>query len=118
VANADLYQELKTLGDSIDRWRRRDQDQDAESLGELVRLIREQAEACDLSLVNWGDDVEAAIEDLRNQLNEIEESLIPTGYMWSAKLCPEKIGLCLLQSISTAQGKFQPSEKAFRASPR
>lgn len=111
VANADLYQELKTLGDSIDRWRRRDQDQDAESLGELVRLIREQAEACDLSLVNWGDDVEAAIEDLRNQLNEIEESLIPYGLHVVGEIMPREDRLCLLQSISTAQGKFQPSEK-------
>ena len=64
VANADLYQELKTLGDSIDRWRRRDHDQDADSLGELVGLIREQAEACDLNPASWDQDVEVAIEDL------------------------------------------------------
>ena len=110
VANADLYQELKTLGDSIDRWRRRDHDQDADSLGELVGLIREQAEACDLNPASWDQDVEVAIEDLRHQLNEIEESLIPYGLHVVGEVMPREDRLTLLQSISTAQGQFQPSD--------
>ena len=83
---------------------------DADSLGELVGLIREQAEACDLNPASWDQDVEVAIEDLRHQLNEIEESLIPYGLHVVGEVMPREDRLTLLQSISTAQGQFQPSD--------
>ena len=44
---------LKSLGDSIDRWRQREEQQDGESLAELISLIKEQAAACELADQDW-----------------------------------------------------------------
>lgn len=110
VANAELYQELKTLGDSIDRWRRRDQDQDDDSLAELLALIQEQAAACDLDGRDWGGDAESAVEALRQQLIEIEESLIPYGLHVVGEVMPKHDRTMLLASIASSQGFGQLSE--------
>lgn len=113
VANAELYQELKNLGDSIDRWRRRDKDQDAESLSELVALIREQAAACELEEPDWDSGVESAVEDLRRQLSEIEEALIPYGLHIVGEVMPRHDRLTLLASIASAQGHGDIPEAFF-----
>lgn len=113
VANADLYQELKSLGDSIDRWRRRDLDQNAESLSELLALIREQAAACALEEQDWEAGSEAAVEGLRSQLSEIEEALIPYGLHVVGEVMPRSDQLTLLASMATAQGRGQLGESFF-----
>ena len=107
VASAELYQGLKSLGDSIDRWRQREGQQDGESLAELVSLIKEQAAACELADQDWQAGPEQAIECLRHQLREIEETLIPYGLHVVGEVLPRSDRLTLLQSIATAQGHGQ-----------
>ncbi len=110
VASAELYQGLKSLGDSIDRWRQREEQQDGESLAELVSLIKEQAAACELADQDWQAGPEQAIECLRHQLREIEETLIPYGLHVVGEVLPRPDRLSLLQSIATAQGHGQLSD--------
>jgi len=110
VASAELYQGLKSLGDSIDRWRQREEQQDGESLAELVSLIKEQAAACELADQDWQAGPEQAIECLRHQLREIEETLIPYGLHVVGEVLPRSDRLSLLQSIATAQGHGQLSD--------
>lgn len=110
VASAELYQGLKSLGDSIDRWRQREEQQDGESLAELISLIKEQAAACELADQDWQAGPEQAIECLRHQLREIEETLIPYGLHVVGEVLPRPDRLSLLQSIATAQGHGQLSD--------
>ena len=110
VASAELYQGLKSLGDSIDRWRQREEQQDGESLAELISLIKEQAAACELADQDWQAGPEQAIECLRHQLREIEETLIPYGLHVVGEVLPRSDRLSLLQSIATAQGHGQLSD--------
>ena len=110
VASAELYQGLKSLGDSIDRWRQREEQQDGESLAELISLIKEQAAACELADQDWQAGPEQAIECLRHQLREIEETLIPYGLHVVGEVLPGPDRLGLLQSIATAQGHGQLSD--------
>ena len=110
VTRADLYQDLKHLGDAIDQWRRRDSELDDASFEPLLTLIREQAAACDLTEVDWTRGPEAAVADLRGQLLEIEEALIPFGLHVVGEVLPEDERRELLGSIVTSHGGFEPSE--------
>jgi magnesium chelatase subunit H len=105
VAQADLYKEYRSLGESIDQWRKRDISMDPEAVASLMALIAEQAEQCELSLAgNWSSSPETAIEDLRCQLQEIEESLIPYGLHVVGELLAQEDQIDLLNSIARAHG--------------
>ena len=93
------------LGESIDQWRKRDVSMDPEAIASLIALIAEQAEQCELSLAgNWSSSPETAIEDLRCQLQEIEESLIPYGLHVVGELLAQEDQIDLLNSIARAHG--------------
>ncbi len=80
VARAGLYQGLADLKDSIERWRAGDDENSRDRL-ELARLIQAQAAAIDLAAAEppWENDFEQTIYNLRLQLIEVEQALIPLG---------------------------------------
>jgi magnesium chelatase subunit H len=79
ITRADLYRGLDELKASIDRWRTLTTD-NREERKNLAELIRTQAEDLDLVKADhaW-TDLDAAIETLRLELIELEETLIPYG---------------------------------------
>ncbi|MEO1594700.1 MAG: magnesium chelatase subunit H [Pseudomonadota bacterium] len=80
VAEAGLYRGLQELNDSIERWRSRDANAVADP--ELATLIQAQAaelELCDAS-PDWPEaDWDARIGKLRDELLELEHTMIPHG---------------------------------------
>jgi len=80
VAQADLYRGLSELKGSIGRWRERS-DNNLDQRAELAELIRIQASELDLikDPGPWAADAEDLIENLRIDLLEVEETLIPYG---------------------------------------
>ena len=105
VAKADLYKGFRALGESIDQWRKRDASMDTEALKSLVSLIREQAEVCELVITEMdAEEPEAFVENLRQQLVEIEESLIPYGLHVVGETLSREDQVDLLGSIAKAQG--------------
>ncbi|MBB5514057.1 magnesium chelatase subunit H [Rubricella aquisinus] len=75
VTQAGLYKGLLDLKDSIDRWRKSDDEP-----GDLAEVIQAQASELDLAHADplWTDPG-AEIDALRARLTEYEESLIPSG---------------------------------------
>jgi magnesium chelatase subunit H len=80
IVQAGLYLGLADLKDSIERWRA-DYDVKAQDRIELALLIQQQAAAIDLTAAQpaWTDNLEARINELRQQLLELEQTLIPHG---------------------------------------
>jgi magnesium chelatase subunit H len=80
IANAGLYKDLAALKASVDRFRQRD---GAPEAGDpLVQLIQEQAVALELCAATpvWTPELALAkVDALRDQLRELEQSLIPLG---------------------------------------
>ena len=81
LSSAGLYKGLQALKDSLTRWR----SADAKTREEMADMIRDQAEAVDLS----GDDPDA----LWLKLIEAEEALIPSGlHILGGELAEDKQG--------------------------
>ncbi len=80
VARSGLYRGLADLKDSIERWRS-DADSKSRERAELAQLIQDQAAAIDLAEDQpvWQDDIDDRIEQLRLELLELEQTLIPLG---------------------------------------
>ena len=82
VTHADLYRHLVDLRGAIDHWRQRpaDIEQDAEQV--MIDTLMSLAVQCDLceEHAEWPSEQWAQrVEDVRTQLDEIEQSLIPFG---------------------------------------
>ena len=82
VTHADLYRHLVDLRGAIDHWRQRpaDIEQDAEQA--MIDTLMSLAVQCDLceEHAEWPHEQWAKrVEDVRTQLDEIEQSLIPFG---------------------------------------
>jgi magnesium chelatase subunit H len=80
IANAGIYKGLIDLKSSMDGWRAA-ADDDGSGRRSLTELIQSQAAALDLAAAEpaWGDDAEARISRLTNQVLELEYTLIPHG---------------------------------------
>jgi magnesium chelatase subunit H len=80
VTQSDLYKGLLDLKASIERWRS-EQDKGAEARSDLASLIQSQALELELCAAEpaWDENSFDAIEALRRQLIEVEETLIPYG---------------------------------------
>ena len=80
VTRADLYQGLQALKESIERWRG-GQDERAEVRDDLARVIQAQGVELDLCGAQpaWSAADVEAVEALRRDLLELEETLIPYG---------------------------------------
>lgn len=82
VTKADLHKEFAELRSMIDLWRGREPDATDAHLKQLLEAISAQAERCELtdhSLPNSHVDADPWVSQLRAQLDEIEQSLIPFG---------------------------------------
>ena len=103
VTQSDLYKGLLDLKSSIDRWRG-EQDKGAEARADLAALIQSQAAELDLRPGEpaWDETAGDAIEALRRQLIELEETLIPFGlHVVGEAPCREE-QRDMLQSIALA----------------
>ena len=80
VAHAGLYRGLVELKDSLERWRGIDP-QAADERASLRELIRAQAVTLDLADADdpWPADAGTRIDALRDQVREMEYTLIPHG---------------------------------------
>ena len=82
VTKADLHKEFAELRSMIDLWRGREPDATESHLQQLVEAISAQADRCELDHGGLAEDhsnVELWVQQLRTQLDEIEQSLIPFG---------------------------------------
>ncbi|MEO1079583.1 MAG: magnesium chelatase subunit H [Pseudomonadota bacterium] len=80
ITRADLYTGLQELNETIGRWRG-GQDEDAAVRADLAGVIQAQGAELDLCPAEplWSEHSEDAIEALRRDLLELEETLIPYG---------------------------------------
>jgi magnesium chelatase subunit H len=103
VTQSDLYKGLLDLKGSIDRWRS-EQDKGAEARSDLAALIQSQAAELDLRPAEpvWDEGAADAIEALRRELIEVEETLIPFGLHVVGEVPSREEQIDLLQSIAIA----------------
>ncbi len=116
VTEAELYRGLVEVKDSIERWRKRD-DKQAEDCAELAGLIQAQAAALDLAECEpaWEQDAPTRIEALRNELIELEHTLIPFGmHVVGNKVEPQQRAE-LLRSVAMASHELTLGEEALNA---
>ena len=78
VTHAGLYKELAELQTSIDRWRGLDPEAELEQRN-LESLIVAQAEALELAADADDDDADDRVAAVARRLDELRETLIPTG---------------------------------------
>jgi len=90
VTQAGLYRELVDLKDSIDRWRTLDPEADVERAA-LGGLIREQTATLELEDDDaaWQSDADAAVATLAARLDELRDTMIPTGLHVVGEALPE-----------------------------
>jgi magnesium chelatase subunit H len=81
VGRAGLYKGLLELKGTLDRYRGLDPAEEEDRGAELLESIRAQAEAVDLVPEDAGpwEDPEAAVQELRRDLLELEYALVPHG---------------------------------------
>jgi magnesium chelatase subunit H len=124
IAKSGLYKGLADVKASIDRWRSSPPDAVAERAS-LLALIRDQADAIDLTLAE-GDDANS-VRMLADKLYEIEESLIPHGLHVAGQAETPEARVDLLHASCEARGQQVPTrlslellvggdDKAFQAS--
>ncbi|MEE4661907.1 MAG: magnesium chelatase subunit H, partial [Halieaceae bacterium] len=103
VTQAELYKGLVELKESIEQWRRRDED-DGKACDEQAALIQAQAAALDMAALEpvWDHTAAAHIESLRRELLELETTLIPYGMHEIGTPMPREQRLDLLQSVAAA----------------
>ena len=98
VAQAGLYKGLLDLKDSLERFRMLEPEAQVEREG-LAMMIQAQAAELDLGalLPAWGDDAEARIARLTQEVLELEYTLIPYGLhvVGKAPLPAERVDLLL-----------------------
>ncbi len=104
VSKAGLYKGLNDLKASIDRWRSSPPEAVAERTS-LVELMRDQAEAIDLSAPICDADVHA----LAIKLYEIEEALIPNGLHIVGEGETAEARVDLLEATCMSRGGDQPT---------
>ena len=102
LTEAGLYKDLIGLKASIDRWRKRDPGASTAS-DELAALIQAEAVMLDLAPETpvWTSRSEAEIERLRQDLIELESSLIPEGLHVAGEIAPADMRAEMLKTLPT-----------------
>ncbi|MCA9722307.1 MAG: cobaltochelatase subunit CobN, partial [Gemmatimonadetes bacterium] len=112
ISHAGLYRGLLDLKSSLDRWRSLPPDADAESRGTLVEVLQAQAAAVDLAEASpaWNGDAPQRIDALRDQVLELEYTLIPNGLhvVGQAPALEERIGLLAAMFANELQAAADP----------
>ena len=111
IANAGLYKGLLDLKASIQRWR--GQSPEAGGGEALDDLIREQARALDLSSAR--PDGACAIVDIAAQVQELEQTLIPSGLHTVGEAATPAERIDFLEAMSLARGGTPPAREALTA---
>jgi magnesium chelatase subunit H len=109
VTKAGLYRGLLDLRTSIDRWRALEPDADAEQRDTLGSLIQAQAAAVDLARAEpaWGGEAAAQIQALQRSVQELENTLIPSGL----HVIGEPMGAAQRDELLDAAGVTEPSQR-------
>jgi magnesium chelatase subunit H len=107
LAEAGLYRELAELKANVERFRSRP-DGDAER-ARLVPLIEAQATALELAAAgqDWSD-VDAAVETLRGELDELEQTLVPFGLHVVGEPASAADRAAMLAAMAEARGLRVP----------
>ncbi len=116
VTEAELYRGLVELKESIEHWRKRDED-DAGACDEQAALIQAQAAGLDLAELEpvWDHAAAGTIETLRRDLLELETTLIPYGLHEIGAQIPREQRSDLLRSVAVASHELQLEENALQA---
>ncbi|MEQ8660269.1 MAG: cobaltochelatase subunit CobN, partial [Gammaproteobacteria bacterium] len=116
ITQSDLYQGMLELKASIDRWRS-EQDRGSVARDDLAALIQLQASALDLCAASpaWTERSGDAIEALRRELLEVEQTLIPHGLHVVGEVPSQSEKSDLLQAIAHASHGLTLNEQACEA---
>ncbi|MEM0954440.1 MAG: magnesium chelatase subunit H [Pseudomonadota bacterium] len=111
VTQADLYRGLVELKESIEAWRRRD-DNEQKACAEQAALIQAQAAALDMAVLEplWDHQSAETIEALRRELLELETTLIPYGLHEVGTPTPTAQRADLLRSVAAASYELELEE--------
>ncbi len=103
VTQSELYRGLVELKESIETWRKRNDD-DVKSCDDQAALIQAQAAALDMAVLEplWDGGVATEIEALRRELLELETTLIPYGMHEIGTPTPRDQRVDLLRSVASA----------------
>ncbi|EED35208.1 magnesium chelatase, H subunit [Luminiphilus syltensis NOR5-1B] len=118
VANADLYKGLLALKDSVDKWRSQGEQLNGQQRIDLALLIQAQAATVDLAdeTPEWSStDHNPRIDQLRNDLLELEQTLIPHGLHTIGAVASMTEQRDTLRSMAAANHGLDLSEPALEA---
>ena len=110
IAQAGLYSGLVDLKASLERLRGLDPESESERV-ELTILVQTQAAELELAAMEpaWGDDAEAKMQKLYNDVLEFEYTLIPEGLHVIGKLMSVSERTEMLLSVADASHGVQAS---------
>jgi magnesium chelatase subunit H len=114
ITQAGLYRGLVDLKASIQRWRSCAPEMVKERDG-VEGLIREQAEALNLSTARDRHGVPAAIAEIAEQVRELELTLIPEGLHTIGEAASPEARIDLLSAMAAARGGPVPAREALLA---
>ncbi len=114
IAQAGLYKGLIDLKASLLRWRTCAPEAAAER-AVFESLIRDQAGALNLSTANGADGAPGAIDAIADQVNELEQTLIPDGLHTIGEPVSAEARIDLLAAMAEARGGPAPSREAIAA---
>jgi magnesium chelatase subunit H len=116
VAQAGLYRGLADLKGTLDHWRRLEPGE-LHQRDDLVASIQTQAAALELAAAEprWGEDVDAKIARLVEQLQELEETLIPHGLHVVGQAPSEEERVDMLLAVAQASHGKVPARAAVLA---
>ena len=117
VTHSDLYRHLLDLRSALDHWRQRPADIDSAAEGALIEAAISLAARCELCeadtqwpTAQWPEQMDR----LREQLDEIEQSLIPYGLHVVGKPMDRVDRQELLLAMAESGGARQPDPEQFR----
>jgi magnesium chelatase subunit H len=105
ITRADLYKGLQELKETIERWRS-GQDDDAGVRADLAAMIQSQGAELDLCPAEplWTEQSADAIESLRRDLIELEDTLIPYGLHVVGEACGDAERRDMIEAVAFGQG--------------
>ncbi|NEV64228.1 magnesium chelatase subunit H [Thiorhodococcus minor] len=116
IAHAGLYKGLVELKGSMERWRSLPPD-DKDERASLAELI--QAQAAELELADaeplWGEDVDARVAKLNEDVLELEYTLIPHGLHVVGEAPTDEERVDLLMAVAESTKDIRPEQAALEA---
>jgi magnesium chelatase subunit H len=114
IAQAGLYKGLIDLKASIQRWRTSVPEAGIERAA-IESLIRDQADALNLSAAKDADGGPGAIGAIADQVRELERTLIPDGLHTIGEAASPEARIDLLSAMAEARGGPIPAREAIAA---